>query len=439
MSCHQPHLLASGMESIQRAIDAIWSIESTGIIASLTRLTGDLALAEDLAHDALVQALEQWPTSGIPGNPAAWLTTAAKRRGIDQLRRRPMLERTHSQLASEFDARAADAVAELDAAIDDPVGDDRLGLMFMTCHSALSADARVALTLRLLGGLTTDEIARAYLVPEPTVAQRIVRAKRTLTAAKVPFEVPRGAALRERIGSVLEVIYLIFNEGYSATAGEHLTRPPLCEEALRLARILAGLAPDQSEVHGLAALLELQASRLRARIDANGQPILLLQQDRSRWDRLLIGRGLTSLQRAEALARDAAESLGAYALQASIAACHARAVTAEDTDWIRIASLYDALVDAVPSPVVALNRAVAISMAYGPAVALPLVDQLVADADAGSVLSGYHLLPSVRGDLLERMGRIDEARTEFAKAASMTRNEREQQVLLERASRQGAP
>lgn len=390
-----------------------------------------MALAEDLASDALVLALEKWPESGVPDNPGAWLMAAAKRRAIDGLRRIPMLERTHTQLGVEHDASRDDTVAALDAAIDDPAGDERLGLMLMTCHPVLARDARVALTLRILGGLTTDEIARAYLVPEATIAQRIVRAKRALTAAKVPFETPRGAELRARLESVLEVIYLVFNEGYSATAGESITRPALCEEGMRLGRIVSVLAPDESEVCGLVALMELQASRLRARVGPSGEPVLLLDQDRGRWDHMLVRRGLGMLARAEQAARDGQDALGPYALQASIAACHARAPVGADTDWVRIAALYDALAEAVPSPVVALNRAVAVSMAYGPAAGLALVDAISAEHDGA--LRAYHLLPSVRGDLLVKLGRMEEARAEFTRAANMTRNEKERVLLLRRA------
>ncbi len=429
---------AAGVASAaHRAVEAVWRIEAARLIAGLARLTGDVALAEDLAQDALVLALERWPEAGVPDNPGAWLMAAARRRAIDDLRRRPMLDRTHARLGGEQDARAGEAAAALDAALDDPVGDERLGLMLMTCHPVLAREARVALTLRLLGGLTTDEIARAFLVPEPTVAQRIVRAKRALTAARVPFEVPRGAELGARLASVLEVLYLVFNEGYTATAGEDWARPQLCEEALRLGRVVAGLAPDEAEAHGLVALMELQASRLRARVGPGGEPVLLPDQDRGRWDRLLIGRGLAALARAEAAAAAAGDPLGPYALQAAIAACHARAPVAGATDWARIAALYDALAEAVPSPVVALNRAVAVAMAYGPAAGLALADALAAEAAAGGALSAYHLLPSVRGDLLEKLGRRDEARSEFARAASLTRNGRERALLLARAAAAG--
>ena len=412
---------------IHRAIDAVWRIESARLIAGLTRMVGDLGLAEDLAQDALVAALERWPATGVPDNPGAWLMATAKHRAIDQLRRRTMLDRKHEQLGHELEAQQETAVGNLDAALDDHVGDDLLRLMFIACHPVLSTEARVALTLRVLGGLTTPEIARAFLVPEATVAQRIVRAKRTLTEARVPFEVPRGDELAARLSSVLGVIYLVFNEGYSATAGDDWVRPALCEDALRLGRILAGLAPDEPEVHGLLALMEIQASRLRARVGPNGQPVLLLDQDRSRWDQLLIRRGLAELARAQV----PGGTLGPYALQAAIAACHARATMAEETDWNRIVALYDALAEVSPSPVVELNRAVAVAMAFGPAEGLELVDQL-ADEPA---LKGYHLLPSVRGDLLAKLGRHREARAEFKRAASLTQNARERALLLERAAK----
>ena len=415
---------------IHRAIDAVWRIESARLIAGLTRMVGDLGLAEDLAQDALLAALERWPETGIPDKPGAWLMATAKHRAIDQLRRRQMLDRKHQQLGYELEAQQEAAVGDLDAALDDHVGDDLLRLMFTACHPVLSTEARVALTLRLLGGLTTPEIARAFLVPEATVAQRIVRAKRTLTEARVPFEVPRGADLAARLSSVLGVIYLVFNEGYSATAGEDWVRPALCEDALRLGRILAGLAPDEAEVHGLVALMEIQASRLRARVGPRGEPVLLLEQDRGRWDQLLIRRGLAALERAEALTG----TLGPYALQAAIAACHARARAAADTDWHRIVALYDALAALTPSPVVELNRAVAVGMAFGPAAGLELVDEL-ADEPA---LKSYHLLPSVRGDLLAKLGRAQEARTEFERAAALTQNSRERALLLERAARSRA-
>ena len=408
-------------QKASEAIDAVWRIESARLIAGLARIVGDVGVAEDLAQDALVAALEQWPESGIPDNPGAWLMATAKHRAIDLLRRRKMQEAKHEHLGRELDERQASPEADLAAAIDDPVGDDLLSLMFTACHPVLSTEARVALTLRLLAGLTTDEIARAFLVPKSTIQQRIVRAKRTLAAARVPFEVPRGAELAERLESVLEVVYLVFNEGYSATAGEDWVRPALCEDALRLGRILAELAPDKPEVHGLVALMEIQASRIRARVGPNGEPILLLQQDRGRWDHLLIGRGLAELERAEA----PGGGYGPYALQAAIAACHARARTADETDWTRIVALYDALAQLVPSPVVELNRAVALGMAFGPAAGLELVDTLTTDP----ALAGYHLLPSVRGDLLAKLGRFEEARAEFARAAQLTQNVRERQLL----------
>jgi len=409
-----------------RAIEAVWRIESARLIAGLTRITGDVGLAEDLAQDALVAALERWPESGVPDNPGAWLMTTAKRRAIDGFRRGRLLERKHAELGHELVARQESPEPDLAAAIDDHVGDDLLGLMFTTCHPSLPTEARTALTLRLLGGLTTDEIARAFLVPEPTVAQRIVRAKRTLREAHVPFDVPRGSELTARLASVLEVIYLIFNEGYSATAGDDWVRPALCEDALRLGRILAELAPDDPEVHGLVALMEIQASRLKARVGPAGEPVLLLDQDRARWDQLLVRRGLAALERAQQLAG----ALGPYALQAAIAACHARARTPAATDWARIVALYDALARLTPSPVVDLNRAVAVAMAFGPAAGLELVDGLVSEPS----LKHYHLLPSVRGDLLVKLGRFDEARVEFERAASLTRNAPERRLLLGRAA-----
>jgi RNA polymerase sigma factor (sigma-70 family) len=408
-----------------RAIDAVWRIESARIIAGLTRIVRDVGLAEDLAQDALVAALEQWPESGIPDNPGAWLMVTAKHRAIDRLRRGSLAERKHQEIGRELDARQETAVEELEAAIDDPIGDDLLRLVFISCHPVLTAEARVALTLRLLGGLTTDEIARAFLVAEPTIAQRIVRAKRTLAEAGVPSEVPRGQELAARLSSVLEVIYLIFNEGYSATAGADWLRPALCEDALRLGRILAELAPNEPEVHGLVALMEIQASRSRARVDASGEPILLLDQNRGQWDQLLIRRGLAALERAERL--DGAR--GPYAMQAAIAACHARARTAAETDWTRITTLYGTLAQLAPSPIVELNRAVAVAMAFGPQEGLELIDSLTTEPS----LQAYHLLPSVRGDLLKKLGRMDEARSEFERAASLTRNERERNLLLERA------
>jgi RNA polymerase sigma-70 factor, ECF subfamily len=408
----------------QRAIETVWKMESAKVIAGLTRIVRDVGMAEDLAHDALVSALEQWPASGIPRNPAAWLMAAAKHRAIDHFRRHKMLERKHQELGHELETQQ-ESIPDFDAALDDNVGDDMLSLIFIACHPVLSTEARVALTLRLLGGLTTEEIARAFLVAEPTIAQRIVRAKRTLAEANVPFEVPRGAELAGRLSSVLEVVYLIFNEGYSATAGDDWMRPGLCEDALRLGRILAELAPAEPEVHGLVALMEIQASRAAARTRPNGEPILLLEQDRGRWDQLLIHRGRASLARAERLG----SARGPYVLQASIAACHARARVAADTDWTAIVSLYGELARLMPSPVVELNRAVAVSMASGPAAALPLVDAIA----SVPALKNYHLLPSVRGDLLVKLGRFDEARPEFERAASLTRNTRERELLLERA------
>jgi RNA polymerase sigma factor (sigma-70 family) len=409
-----------------RAIDAVWRIESPRLIAGLTRIVRDVGLAEDLAQDALVAALEQWPESGVPDKPGAWLMATAKHRAIDRLRRNERLERKHEQLGRELEAQQELAVADLNAVTDDDVGDDLLRLMFISCHPILAPEARVALTLRLLASLTTEEIARAYLVPVATIAQRIVRAKRTLTEARVPFEVPSGAELDARVSSVLQVIYLVFNEGYSATAGDDLMRAGLCEDALRLGRIMAGLAPNEPEVHGLVALMEIQASRSRARVGQSGQMVLLLDQDRSRWDALHISRGLAALERAEKLGG----VLGPYALQAAIAACHARARTAADTDWARIAALYDALAQVMPSPVVELNRAVAVGMAFGAAAGLELVDALASEP----TLRTYHLLPSARGDLLAKLGRSDEARAEFERAASLTQNVRERELLLARAA-----
>jgi len=409
-----------------RAIDAVWRIESPRLIAGLVRIVRDVGLAEDLAQDALVAALEQWPESGAPDNPGAWLMTAAKHRAIDLLRRNNRLQRKYEEFGRDLAARLEGAAPDLDAALDDPVGDDLLRLIFICCHPVLSTEARVALTLRLLGGLTTEEIAHAFLVPEQTVAQRIVRAKRTLAETRVPFEVPRGADLAARLSSVLEVVYLIFNEGYAATTGDAWIRPALCEEALRLGRILAGLAPQEPEVHGLVALMEIQASRLRARVGPAGEPILLFDQDRTRWDHLLIRRGIAALARAEKLGG----ALGPYTLQAAIAACHARARTPEETDWARIVALYDALAQLAPSPVVELNRAVAVAMAFGPAAGLELVDALASEPS----LEGYHLLPSVRGDLLVKLGRSGEARAEFERAALLTHNARERTLLLERAA-----
>ena len=416
-------------DDIHRTINAVWRIESARIIGALARLVHDVGVAEDLAQDALLAALEQWPRDGLPDNPAAWLMTTARRRAIDLVRQRTLHANKEGEIGRELDARyamaASDFAEAVDAALDDDVGDDLLRLVFTACHPVLSPEARVALTLRLLGGLTTDEIARSFLVPEPTIAQRIVRAKRTLTAARVPFEAPRAHELATRLSSVLEVIYLVFNEGYSATAGDDWMRPALCDEALRLGRILAGLMPDEAEVHGLVALMEIQASRAAARVDANGDPILLLEQNRARWDPLLIRRGLAALARAEKLGG----ALGPYALQAAIAACHARARTAAETDWPRIAALYEALAQLAPSPVVELNRAVALSMAFGPAVGLELVDALRSEP----LLQGYHLLPSVRGDLLAKLGRKREAGVEFKRAAELTRNVRERKLLLARA------
>jgi RNA polymerase sigma factor (sigma-70 family) len=407
-----------------RAIHAVFRIESARLIAGLARMVRDVGRAEELAQDALVTALEKWPEAGVPDNPGAWLMATAKRRAIDELRRNKLLERKHAELAPEVEERQ-NAIPDLEAAIDDDIGDDLLRLVFTACHPVLSTEARVALTLRLLGGLTTDEIARAFLVPEPTIAQRIVRAKRTLADAQVPFEVPRGPELATRLASVLEVIYLVFNEGYSATAGDDWMRPGLCEDAIRLGRILAELMKQEPEVQGLIALMEIQASRSRARVGPNGEPILLLEQNRALWDHLLIRRGLAALARAEELGGD----LGPYALQAAIAACHARARTADETDWVRIASVYETLAERTPSPVVELNRAVAVSMAFGPAAALPIVDQLT----ALPVMQSYHLLPAVRGDLLSKLERWQEAVVEFERAASLTRNTREQDVLRERA------
>ncbi len=409
-----------------RAIEAIWRIESARLIAGLARMVRDVGLAEDLAQDALVAALRQWPQSGVPDNPGAWLMTAGRNRAIDVLRRRTRLEHRHEQLARELQSRRAAAEQEAELASDDELGDDVLRLIFTTCHPVLSTEARVALTLRLLGGLTTAEIARAYLVSESTVAQRIVRAKRTLADADVPFELPAGEELSGRLFSVLEVVYLIFNEGYAATAGESWTRPVLCEEALRLGRILAELSPAEPEVHGLVALMELQASRLKARSGASGRPVLLLEQNRSRWDRVLVRRGLAALERAERLG----DAPGPYALQAAIAACHARARTAEETDWRAIAGLYGALAAIAPSPVVELNRAVAVAMAFGPAAGLELIDAISGEP----AMRDYHLLGSVRGDLLARLGRLTEAHAELTRAASLARNAPERRLLLERAA-----
>jgi RNA polymerase sigma factor (sigma-70 family) len=431
---------------IHLTIDAVWRIESPRLIAGLTRMVRDVGVAEDLAQDALVAALEQWPKSGVPDNPGAWLMASAKHRAIDHFRRNTRLERKHEELGRDVQVKEME-VPDLNAALDDHVGDDLLRLVFISCHPVLSTESRTALTLRLLGGLTTEEIARAFLVPEPTIAQRIVRAKRTLADKHVPFELPRKAALAERLASVLEVIYLIFNEGYSATAGGDWLRPTLCEDALRLGRILAELAPTEPEVHGLVALMEIQASRSRARVGPSGEPVLLFDQNRAHWDQLLIRRGLTALDRAEKLcaeklgvaklgatALDAAKLgaeknvLGPYAVQAAIAACHARARTPEETDWPRIVALYERLAELRPSPVVELNRAVAVGMAFGPAAGLEIVDALA----AGGLLENYHLLPSVRGDLLVKLGHLDEARAEFERAVALTRNARERELLLER-------
>ena len=409
-----------------RAIDAVWRIESARLIAGLTRMVHDVGLAEELAQDALVAALEQWPESGVPDNPGAWLMSIAKRRAIDQFRRKETLARKVTELGRDLETQQGETSADPDFdAIDSTISDDLLRLLFISCHPVLSTEARVALTLRLLGGLTTDEIARAFLVPEATVAQRIVRAKKTLAQKKIPFEVPSGADLAERLASVLEVVYLVFNEGYSATGGDDWMRPTLCDDALRLGRILAELAPKESEAHGLIALMEIQASRVHARTGPGGEPVLLLDQNRGRWDQLLIGRGLTALERAESVT----DSLGPYGVQAAIAACHARARTAEETDWPRIAALYARLMQLTPSPVVDLNRAVALSMALGPAAGLEIVDDLLAEPS----MRNYHLLPSVRGDLLVKLGRAEEARAEFERAASLTRNERERALLLARA------
>jgi RNA polymerase sigma factor (sigma-70 family) len=413
-----------------RAIDAVWRIESARIIGALARIVRDVGLAEELAQDALVAALEQWPGSGVPDNPGAWLMATAKHRALDHFRRSKLLERKHEELGRELNSQQESAVAnfeaEFDAANEQNFGDDLLRLLFISCHPVLSTEARVALTLRLLGGLTTQEIARAFLLPEPTIAQRIVRAKRTLAEARVPFEVPRGAELAARLSSVLEVLYLIFNEGYSATAGEDWMRPALIEDALRLGRILAGLAPDEPEVHGLVALMEIQASRTHARTNSAGEPILLADQDRTRWDYALIRHGLAELQQAERI--NGARS--PYAMQAAIAACHARAGSSAQTDWPRIATLYAALAQLTPSPIIELNRAVAISMAFGPQAGLEIVDSLTSDP----ALKSYHLLPAVRADLLKKLGRLSEAQAEFARAASLAQNSRERTLLLSRAA-----
>jgi RNA polymerase sigma factor (sigma-70 family) len=416
---HAPH------PALHRTIEAVWRIESARVIAGLTRLTRDVSLAEDLAQEALVAALEQWPQSGVPENPAAWLTATAKRRAIDLFRRNAVAERKYEELARELEA-LEQISPNLDSPLDNPIGDDLLRLVFIACHPILPTESRAALTLRLLGGLTTDEIARAFLTPEPTIAQRIVRAKRTLVDKHIPFEVPRGPELAARLSSVLEVIYLIFNEGYSATAGDDLMRPALCEDALRLGRILAELTPTEPEVHGLVALMEIQASRTRARITSTGEPVLLFDQNRTQWDQLLIHRGLTAIERAQKINT----TRGPYLLQAEIAACHARAHTPSETDWPRIVILYTELAQLIPSPVIELNRAVAVSMAHGPQAGLTLVDALASEPS----LTRYHLLPSVRADLLYKLGRHPEARTEFERAAALTRNTRERDLLLTRAA-----
>ncbi|HEY2845241.1 MAG TPA: RNA polymerase sigma factor [Bryobacteraceae bacterium] len=408
-----------------RAVEAVWRIESARLIAALARIVRDVGMAEELAQDALVAALEQWPESGVPRNPGAWLMAVAKRRGIDLLRRGKRFEGKQEELGRDLEAQQETALADFYTAMDDDIGDDLLRLVFTACHPVLPAEARVALTLRLLGGLTTDQIARAFLVPEPTIAQRIVRAKRTLAEKRVPFEMPRGEELAARVSSVLEVLYLVFNEGYTATAGDDWMRPELCEDAMRLGRMVAELVPQQPEAHGLIALLEIQASRLHARVGPSGEPVLLLEQNRGRWDQLLIRRGLAALQRAEKLGA----APGPYVVQASIAACHARALTAADTDWKRIAALYDALVLILPSPVAALNRAVAVSMAFGPAAGLELIETLRSEP----TLQGYHLLPGVRGDLLVKLRRHREAQVEFERAAGLTRNARERELMLQRA------
>jgi RNA polymerase sigma-70 factor, ECF subfamily len=408
-----------------RALEAVWRLESARIIAGLTRIVHDVGLAEELAQDALVAALQQWPESGVPDNPGAWLMATAKHRAIDHFRRNALLERKHQEIVRELEAKQETAVADIHTAIDDEVGDDLLCLIFIACHPIVSTEARVALTLRLLGGLTTEEIARAFLASEPTIAQRIVRAKRTLAEEHVPFEVPRGSELAVRLSSVLEVIYLVFNEGYSATAGDDWMRPALCEEALRLGRILAELAPKEPEVHGLVALMEIQASRSRARTGASGEPVLLLDQNRALWDQLLIHRGLVALERAEKLGG----ARGPYALQAAIAACHARARLPQETDWPRIVAFYEELATLTPSPIVELNRAVAVAMTFGPAAGLQIIDTLVSEPS----LKAYHLLPSVRGDFLFKLGRFAEAQSEFERAISLTRNAREREFLLDRA------
>ena len=412
------------------AIEAVWRIEQAKLIAGLARLVRDVGVAEELAQDALVAALEQWPKSGIPEKPGAWLMASAKHRAIDLFRRNKLLERKHREISYELEIEQEAAQPDFDTALDDSVGDDLLRLIFISCHPVLSTEARVALTLRLLGGLTTEEIARAFLVPETTIQQRVVRAKRTLSEKRVPFEVPPGDELGGRLASVLAVIYLIFNEGYSATAGDDWMRPQLCEEALRLGRILAELAREEPEVHGLVALMEIQASRFPARTASTGEPVLLLDQDRARWNQLLIRRGLAALERAEALAGTSRGAAGPYALQAAIAACHARARTPEETDWARIAGLYGALAELTPSPIIDLNRAVALAMLFGPEAGLEVVEALRSEP----ALQRYHLLPSVRGDLLRKLGRLEEARTEFVRAAGLTQNERERKLLLDRAA-----
>jgi RNA polymerase sigma-70 factor, ECF subfamily len=422
--------VAVAATDIHRTIDAVFRIEQPRLIAGIARLVGDVGLAEELAQDALVAALERWPKSGIPDRPGAWLTATAKHRAIDGLRRRRLIERKHEEIGRGIAIEEEGASPDLDASLDDDIGDDLLRLIFTACHPALTTEARVALTLRLIGGLTTEEIARAFLLSEPTVAQRIVRAKRTLADKRIPFEVPRGAELGERLASVLEVIYLIFNEGYSATVGDDWIRPQLCEEALRLGRVVVGLAPSEPEAHGLVALMEIQASRLAARTGPLGEPILLLDQNRARWDRLLIRRGLAALEHAEIHAKEQGSVLGPYTLQAAIAACHARAPTADATDWARIVKLYGVLGELTPSPVVELNRAVALGMLSGPVAGLERVDKLASEP----ALKTYHLLPTVRGDFLNKLGRFEEARAEFELAASLTRNERERKLLLERAS-----
>lgn len=420
-----PHPAPETVEdAIRNFSDTVWKIEYPRLIASLMRIVRDVGLAEDLAQDALVTALEKWRESGVPENPGAWLMAAAKHRAIDHFRRNAMLDRKHEELGREFQEKEQ-AVPDYESALDDDIGDDMLRLVFTSCHPVLSTEGRVALTLRLLGGLTTEEIARAFLVPEPTIAQRIVRSKRTLAEKQVPFEVPRGAELATRLSSVLEVVYLIFNEGYSATSGDDWMRPALCEDALRLGRILAELAPNEPEVHGLVALMEIQASRSRARVSSTGEPILLFDQNRAHWDQLLIQRGFAAIARAEKLG----SPRGPYLLQAEIAACHARARASEETDWPRIVELYEILAHVAPSPIVDLNRAVAVSQAFGPAAGLEIVDELIAE----NSLKNYHLLPSVRGDLLKKLGRLDEARAEFGRAASLTRNARERELLLQRA------